>query len=32
MDIFRVENDLIVEHWDVLQEIPEKDFSGNTMF
>ena len=32
VDIFRVENDLIVEHWDVIQEIPEKDFSGNTMF
>ena len=32
VDIFRVENDKIVEHWDVIQEIPEKDYSGNTMF
>lgn len=32
VDIFRVENDKIVEHWDVIQAIPEKDYSGNTMF
>ena len=32
VDIFRVENDLIVEHWDVIQEIPEKDYNGNSMF
>jgi len=32
VDIFRVENDKIVEHWDVIQDIPEKDYSGNTMF
>lgn len=32
VDIFRVENDKIVEHWDVIQTIPEKDYSGNSMF
>lgn len=29
-DIFRFENDLIVEHWDNLQEIVEKTTSGRT--
>ena len=32
VDIFRVENEKIVEHWDVLQPIPETDVSGNSMF
>lgn len=32
VDIFRVDNNKIVEHWDVIQAIPEKDFSGNSMF
>jgi len=33
-DIFRFEGDLIVEHWDVLQEeVPaEKTVAGNAMF
>jgi predicted SnoaL-like aldol condensation-catalyzing enzyme len=32
IDIFRVENGKIVEHWDVTQDVPEKTASGNTMF
>lgn len=32
VDIFRVENDKIVEHWDVVQEVPEKSANDNTMF
>jgi predicted SnoaL-like aldol condensation-catalyzing enzyme len=32
VDIFRVENGKLVEHWDVTQDVPEKTASGNTMF
>lgn len=31
-DIFRIEGGKIVEHWDVLQEIPEKPVNPNSMF
>ena len=32
VDIFRVEGDAIVEHWDVLQEVPAKPVNPNPMF
>ena len=33
MDFFRFdENGKIVEHWDSMQEIPEKSVNGNTMY
>lgn len=32
MDMFRLENGKIVEHWDVIQEVPPQTASGNCMF
>ena len=32
VDIFRLEAGKIAEHWDVMQEVPEKALNENTMF
>ncbi|UQV24559.1 nuclear transport factor 2 family protein [Vibrio sp. J383] len=32
VDIFKVENSMIVEHWDVIQVIPEHSINSNTMY
>ena len=32
VDIFRLENGKVVEHWDVVQDVPEKSMNDNTMF
>ena len=32
VDIFRLENGKVVEHWDAVQDVPEKSLNDNTMF
>jgi predicted SnoaL-like aldol condensation-catalyzing enzyme len=32
VDIFRIENGKIVEHWDVIQEVPDKSANDHPMF
>lgn len=32
VDIFRIEDGYLVEHWDVIQPVPEQSLNQNTMF
>jgi len=32
VDIFRIENGKVVEHWDIIQPIPESADNANSMF
>jgi predicted SnoaL-like aldol condensation-catalyzing enzyme len=32
VDIFKLENGKVVEHWDVIQDVPENPMNANGMF
>lgn len=32
VDIFRLEDGKVVEHWDVIQDVPAESVNDNTMF
>lgn len=32
VDMFRIKNGKVVEHWDVVQAVPEESLNDNTMF
>jgi predicted SnoaL-like aldol condensation-catalyzing enzyme len=32
VELFRLKNGKIIEHWDVVQPVPQKTASGNSMF
>jgi hypothetical protein len=32
VDMFRIQDGMIAEHWDILQDVPETTANGNDMF